>query len=154
MKKTYPLSFLPLLLLLGVLAACRTAPVPPPARPAPAPQPVPPVEEPARPAEPRPAPAPVEPDIQSGPPARLLLKVGLATDLATVTFPCCEEPLVVAMGDQPVEVVGALKVEPAAAGASKGFYSIQAAALRDERQAQELADRLARETGQPGSKHF
>ena len=153
-KKTYPLSFLPLLLLLGVLAACRTAPVPPPARPAPAPQPVPPVEEPARPAEPRPAPAPVEPDIQSGPPARLLLKVGLATDLATVTFPCCEEPLVVAMGDQPVEVVGALKVEPAAAGASKGFYSIQAAALRDERQAQELADRLARETGQPGSKHF
>lgn len=157
MKKTYSLQFLPLLLLLGALAACRTAPAKPPARPVPGPRPVPPVEEPARPAEPRPTPRPAEPDlsdIQPGPPARLLLKVGLATDLATVTFPCCEEPLAVAMGDSPVEVVGALKVEPAAAGAAKGFYSIQAAALRDERQAQELADRLARETGQPGSKHF
>lgn len=154
-KKTYRLSLLPFLLLLGALAACRTAPPPPPA---PVPRPAPPVEEPATPpAEPRPAPEPAEPeasDIQPGPPARLLLKVGLATDLATVTFPCCEEQLVVTVGNTPVDVVGALKVEPAAAGATKGIYSIQAAALRDERQAQELAERLARETGQPGSKHF
>jgi stage II sporulation protein D len=89
-----------------------------------------------------------------GPSVRVLLKVGLATDLETVTFPCCEEPLLVTAGDKPVEAVGSFKVEPAAAGAAQGYYSIQAAALRDEQQADDLARRLARETGQAGDAHF
>lgn len=89
-----------------------------------------------------------------GPPVRLMLKVGLATDLETVTFPCCEEALAVAAGTQALDTVGSFKVEPAAAGAERGYYSIQAAALRDERQADELARRLSRETGQPSDSHF
>jgi stage II sporulation protein D len=146
----------PALVLLLLLAACRTAPPPKaPQQTPPAPRPAPPVEEPVPPQPaPKPAPAPVEPALPVGPPARLLLKVGLATDLDTINFPCCEEALTVTAADRPLEAVGSLKVEPAAASAQEGFYSIQAAALRDERQADELARRLARETGQPGDAHF
>jgi stage II sporulation protein D len=149
-KKTlYPVLIL--LLLVGTLAACRPTPKPRPVPPAP--QPAPPIEEPPPPA-PEPAPAPAEPAVPLGPAAPLLLRVGLATDLETVTFPCCEEALTVAVGEQPLETVASFKVEPAAAGAERGYYSIQAAALRDERQAADLARRLARETGQPGAAHF
>lgn len=151
MKKTLH----PALVLVLLLAACRTAPPPKPAPPAP--RPAPPVEEPVPPQpkpQPQPAPVPAEPALPAGPPARLLLKVGLATDLDTINFPCCEEALTVTAADRPLEAVASLKVEPAAASSREGFYSIQAAALRDERQADELARRLARETGQPGDSHF
>ena len=47
-----------------------------------------------------------------------------------------------------------LKVEPAAATAQKGYYRLQVAALRDERQAQDLARRLERSSGQPGEAYF
>lgn len=151
MKKTsYPV--LVLFLLLAVMAACRPTPKPQPVPPVPS---EPPVEEPAPPQpEPQPEPAPVEPAVPLGPRARLLLKVGLATDLDAVTFPCCEEAVLTAAGEQRLDLVASFKVEPAAAGAEQGYYSIQAAALRDERQAQELARRLASETGQPGDAHF
>ncbi len=140
------LVLLPLL----ITASCRTA-APPVQRPVP-PPPSPPVE-PAPPApEPEPVqPAPVEPVPPSAP---VQLKVGLASDLESVTFPCCEEGLSVTVGDAPVTVSSPLKVEPAAASAQQGYYRLQVAALRDERQAQELAARLARETGQPGEAHF
>ncbi|MBV8201925.1 MAG: SpoIID/LytB domain-containing protein, partial [Acidobacteria bacterium] len=41
-----------------------------------------------------------------------------------------------------------------AAGSQQGVYRLQVAALRDERQAQDLARRLERDTGQPGDAHF
>jgi len=148
--KTKPYPVL-VLLLLAAVSACRTAPAP---RPVPSPPPpAPPVEEPAPPAEPQPELAPAE-VVPLGPPAPLLLKVGLATDLGSLTFPCCEEALQVASTAGALEVVASFKVEPAAAGTEQGYFTIQAAALRDERQAAELAERLARETGQPGEAHF
>jgi len=150
-KKTlYPVPAA-LLLLLVILASCRTAPAPRPAPPAP--RPMPPAEEPPQKPAPRPEPAPVEP-VPLGPSAPRLLKVGLGTDLTSIDFPCCEEALIVTAGERPLETVASFKVEPAAAGAEQGYYSIQAAALRDETQADELARRLARETGQPGESHF
>jgi len=84
----------------------------------------------------------------------LLVKVGLASDLDSVTFPCCEEALDVSLEDQALPVSAALKVEPAAATAQKGYYRLQVAALRDERQAQNLASRLERDSGQPGEAYF
>lgn len=150
MKKTpYPILLLLLLAALG--SACRPTPSPRTTPPAP---PAPPVEEPVPRPVPQPAPKPAEPVAPVGPAAPLLLKVGLATDLDAVTFPCCEEGVLVAAGEQRLDVVASFKVEPAAAGAEQGYYSIQAAALRDEQQANELVRRLSRETGQAGEAHF
>ena len=122
------------------------APRPPAARP-PAPPP-PPVARPSLRRRSRPSRA-------AGPSAPLLLKVGLASDLETLTFPCCEERAG-RRGRRAsrVPVASSLKVEPAAAAAQQGYYRLQVAALRDERQAQDLADRLERVTGQPGEAHF
>ena len=147
--KKMPYPVLALLLLVAVVVACRPAPTP---RTTPPEPPAPPVE--TAPPQPAPKPAPVEPAVPIGPAAPLLLKVGLATDLDAVTFPCCEEAVLAAVGEQRLEVVSSFKVEPAAAGAEQGYYAIQAAALRDEQQANELVRRLSRETGQAGEAHF
>jgi stage II sporulation protein D len=82
------------------------------------------------------------------------VKVGLASDLESVSFPCCEETLDVAVETTPLQVTSTLKVEPAAAAAQAGYYRLQVAALRDERQAQDLAKRLERDSGQPGEAYF
>lgn len=117
---------------------------PPPSQPAATP-------EPAVPKEPVPAEPEPEPPSQQEP---LLVKVGLASDLDSVTFPCCEEPLEVAVEGQALAVASALKVEPAAAAAQQGYYRIQVAALRDEQQARNLAHRLERDSGQTGEAYF
>ncbi len=156
-------KFFPILclLLLVFLPGCgpkrppRTAPKKPPAT-----RPQPPK---APPVQPQPAPAPtvpvtpkepVAPEPEPEPAQPLLLKVGLASDLDSVTFPCCEEPLDVSLEDQALTVATSLKVEPAAGTSQKGYYRLQVAALRDERQAQNLARRLARDSGQPGEAYF
>jgi stage II sporulation protein D len=139
------------LILLALALGCRTTPPPAvrkpvpetPAPPAPAPAPTP---EPAAPVEPG-APMP-------GPEAPLQVRVGLATDLESVSLPCCEEVLAATLESQAVPVTAALRVEPAAGGARQGFYRLQIAALRDERQSQDLARRLAEETGQPAEATF
>ncbi len=145
-----------LLLVLGLflVAGCRTAPsrpAPPPAEPpevvvtpAPTPEPVP--------EEPEPAIPDSEPRI--GPEAPLQVRVGLASDLESVFLPCCEEPLLAAVESQEIAVTSGLRIEPAAAGSRKGFYRLQVAALRDERQAGDLAQRLGTETGQPAEASF
>jgi stage II sporulation protein D len=125
----------------------KVPPKPPAAKP-PETQPAPPPAEPEKPAPEKPA-EPVQ-----GPSAPLLLKVGLASDLESVALPCCEERLSAVVDTMTVPVSAALKVEPAAASAQQGTYRLQVAALRDERQAQELADRLQKLTGQPGDAHF
>jgi peptidoglycan hydrolase-like amidase len=147
--------FLVLLLALAFAWGCAGTP-PPRVRPAPRPQPAPRQAPPAQPAPP-PAPLPEAPrpaPPQGAPEAPILLRVGLASDLDAVTFPCCEETLVAAAGEQTVAVTAALRVEPAASATQQSFYRLQVAALRDERQAQDLARRLERETGQPGEAHF
>ncbi|HSG38669.1 MAG TPA: SpoIID/LytB domain-containing protein [Thermoanaerobaculia bacterium] len=160
------LKLLPVLVLLAFALSCspktppRTPPKAPP-RTAPAPT-TPPAQPPVQQAppvqQPAPEPAPPQPvqrqPVQEEPQAPLLVKVGLGSDLDSLTFPCCEEPLEVEMEGQPLLVNGPLKVEPAAASSEKGYYRLQVAALRDERQAQDLANRLARDSGQPGEAFF
>ncbi|HSS52399.1 MAG TPA: SPOR domain-containing protein, partial [Thermoanaerobaculia bacterium] len=124
----------------------KTKPAPAPVQPAPA-KPVQPV-----PRQPAPQETPAEAPYDEKEP--LLVKVGLASDLETVTFPCCEEPLQVFVETQEVTAGASLKIEPAAASSQKGFYRLQVAALRDERQAQDLARRLEKESGQPGEAYF
>src|SRR5688572_19750630 len=96
MKKLLPIVLL-------ALIGCRTTPPPvkrtpaPPVveTPAPAPAPVEPTPEP---------PAPAEPEAQPGPEAPLAIRVGLGSDLETVTFPCCEDRLAAAVENQAVPV--------------------------------------------------
>jgi stage II sporulation protein D len=144
----------PLAIVLLVLAfGCRTTPAPPVKRPpAPEPQATP---APTPTPEPTPEPPVVEPsEPRPGPEAPLEVRVGLASDLESVTLPCCEEPLTAAVESQPLTVTGPLRIEPAAAGARQGFFRLQVAALRDERQSNDLARRLAEETGQPAEATF
>ncbi|HVT58174.1 MAG TPA: SpoIID/LytB domain-containing protein [Thermoanaerobaculia bacterium] len=131
----------------GTAAGGEKAGKPPPAAPS----------APAAPAAPQPPPPParLEPLPAGGPQAPIFLRVGLASDLASVTLPCCESGLTVQAGERRVvAAVLPLRVEPAAASTQQGFYRLQVAALRDERQGQDLARRLERETGQPGESHF
>ncbi len=112
--------------------------------PKPAPKPVPPRE-----------PVPAQPETPAASSAEPLpVKVGLASDLDSVSFPCCEEELDVAVDTQAVSATTTLKIEPAAATAQQGYYRLQVAALRDERQAQDLAKELERVSGQPGEAFF
>jgi stage II sporulation protein D len=96
----------------------------------------------------------VEPVGEAVPVTPILLKVGVASDLPAVSLPCCEAGLRLSVGGKVVAAVSSIRVEPAAAGAQAGIYRLQVAALRDERQAQDLARRLERDTGQPGDAHF
>jgi stage II sporulation protein D len=82
------------------------------------------------------------------------LKVGLASDLPAVALPCCEAGLRLSVAGNAVAAVAAVRVEPAAGGAQQGIYRLQVAALRDERQAHDLARRLERDSGEPGDAHF
>jgi stage II sporulation protein D len=106
------------------------------------------------PESPRPA-LRVEP-IGEGAPAAgpILLKVGLASDLPAISLPCCEAALTLSAAGKAVAAVAPVRVEPAAAGAQQGIYRLQVAALRDEKQAADLAGRLERDTGQAGDAHF
>lgn len=150
-------KLLPVLVLLLAAGCART---PSPRTPGkvqpkgPATPPAPTQPAPAPPVEPEPEPEPVQPPEPAAPVAPILLRVGLATDLDAVSIPCCEEPLTASVGDQPLAVTSALRIEAAAASAQAGFYRLQVAALRDERQAQELARRLQDATGQPGEAFF
>ncbi|HVR97677.1 MAG TPA: SpoIID/LytB domain-containing protein [Thermoanaerobaculia bacterium] len=161
MKSKLVLVPLSLVLILPpvITAGCAGRRLPPPATrvPAPAPAPVPQPEPPApapQPEEPQPEPPTDAQGLVVGPAEPLIIKVGLASDLESLTIPCCEEPLDAAVEGQEISVHGPLRIEPAATGAEKGYYRLQVAALRDERQAQELARRLEQETGQPGEASF
>jgi stage II sporulation protein D len=139
----------------------RTAPKGPAAKApktAPAPKPKPPSQSVPLPKPPKATPREPVPAQPEAPPPQptepLLVKVGLASDLESVSFPCCEETLDVAVESQAVPATSALKVEPAAATAQQGYYRLQVAALRDERQAQDLAKQLEQISGQPGEAFF
>ncbi|MFL6197224.1 MAG: SpoIID/LytB domain-containing protein [Thermoanaerobaculia bacterium] len=152
-------KFLLVLLLLVLALGCsprkppRTAPKTPPAQ----------AQPPAQPPAPKPAPQPAPPPVpvpaqpQPEPPVDrepLLVKVGLASDLDSVIFPCCEEPLDLSVEGQELNAGKPVRIEPAAATAQQGYYRLQVAALRDERQAQDLAKRLEQGSGEPGEAFF
>jgi peptidoglycan hydrolase-like amidase len=159
---------------LGLAAACAPTtphPVSRPSRPgsatggaaAKAPPAAPPLVSPAQPpaaAAPPAGPEAVRPPLrvhavgEAAPVTPILLKVGLASDLQVVTLPCCEAGLRLSVGEKVVAAIAAVRVEPASGGARQGIYRLQVAALRDERQAQDLARRLERDTGLPGDAHF
>jgi stage II sporulation protein D len=151
-------SFLALGFALAVAAGCagnrppvrpRPAPVPEPVRPAPPaqPAPTPPAPAPA----PQPVPPPRQPALPEGP---VRIRVGLASDLAIVTVPCCDGPVTVSSDGRQLAMIAPVRVEPAAGSAEAGFYRLQVAALRDENQSRGLAERLAAQTGQEADAHF
>lgn len=87
----------------------------------------------------------------AAPPAGLavpdLVRVGLATDLESLTLPCCGSDLRAQAGATQVALVEPFVVEPAARG-GRGVYRLQVAALKDEAQARELAAQLASAHGE------
>jgi stage II sporulation protein D len=161
-------ALLPLLLCaLGAAWGCSgsTQPARPRTAPRPGARPAPPAAKPAPPARPAPAPpapAPApEPAPETPPPTASpgalarTVRVGLASDLPALTLPCCSGETTVSGGDgATLAMVSPVKIEPAAAASQGGFFRLQVAALRDERQAQDLAKRLESQTGQPGDAHF
>ena len=98
--------------------------------------------------EPLPPPPP-PPEPPALPVGDLVLRVGLLSDQTSAAFPCCAEELVAAAGDHTWAVATALRVEPAPGSTEPGVFRLQVSALRDPGQAEALAARLARTSGQP-----
>ncbi len=146
-----------------LLAACGPA-SPPPRQPPPEPAAPPPAApRPAPPPVSRPAPRPVPQPPAPPPPAAVpvapvavpaVVRVGLSTDLEQVEVPCCGVTAVAVAGGGPLARAVPLRVEPDIAGAPVGAYRVQVAALKDERQAAELAARLGRMVGAAGDVVF
>ncbi|MCP3962992.1 MAG: SpoIID/LytB domain-containing protein [bacterium] len=137
------------------LVSCR-----PGARPVSKPEPRPPEERitpppppPRREAPPRrvPPPPPPPPPVPTGP---LVVRVGLATDLRSVDLPCCDARLELDAGGEMLPLSQTASVSPAGTLAERAVYRLQVAALKDERQAIGLAERLAATTGQPADAVF
>ena len=118
----------------------------------------------AAPAEPVTPAAPLPPAVEPAPEAAagataaprgpILLRVGLASDLAEVELPGAGGARVVPAGGAPMAIASPLVVRPGGAVAAAAVYRLQAAALRDEGQARELARRLAESTGEPADVGF
>jgi len=139
-----------------------TATAPPARTETPAPSEIP-AEEPATATPPLPPAVETAPEPEPGAPAALpeeargpiLLRVGLASDLADVRLPGDGGARVVAAAaGEPVALVAPLLVRPGGAVASAAVFRLQAAALRDEGQARELARRLVESTGEPADVGF
>ena len=84
--------------------------------------------------------------------AGLSIRIGIATDLEQVDIPCCTRGAQVVLGGERLAQSTAVRVTPGSAG--NGAYRLQAAALKDEEQAAQMAARLQKNTGQPGSSFF
>ena len=129
---------LPLVALLG----CAT----PAPRPAPAPV-VTPAPPPAPPAAAPAPPAAVAPPPAAARPAAVLpatVRIGLRTDLDSVTLPCCEVPASAELAGAWRAVTGPVIVRPADGPAPLPVWRLQVAALREEDEAARLDGRLAR----------
>ncbi len=109
-------------------------------------------EPPPAPSPPRPAvrlpreivpPPPAPPPPVTGP---LRVRVGLASDLASLALPCCDAALVLEGGGRSWPLAEAVRVAPAATLAERAVYRLQVAALKDEQQARGLARRLGQAT--------
>ncbi|MCH9651839.1 MAG: SpoIID/LytB domain-containing protein [Deltaproteobacteria bacterium] len=83
-----------------------------------------------------------------------LVRVGLATDLEEVTFPCCDSGVTARLGRFDLTNTAPLRIEPAFSSDQRGFFRLQVSALKDEGQAQQLALRLEGELSQPVDSRF
>lgn len=82
------------------------------------------------------------------------IRVGLATDLAQVTLPCCGSEVTAELGTARLPVISPLRVEPLSAVAGHQVFRLQVAALKDEGQAKGLTERLRRSTGEAADAVF
>lgn len=82
------------------------------------------------------------------------LRVGLATDLEELVLPCCDGDLIAESNGRIVAQVSSLKVEPGVEIKTPAVYRLQAAALKDESQAQGLAKQLGSRFGLPADVVF
>jgi stage II sporulation protein D len=145
-----------LALVAGGMGACAGArrpappPAPPPAAtpaPVPAAPPAPPVEAIAVPSL-----APVLPPARPRLPRAV--RIGLASDLESVTLPCCEGEVIAELGGERFALDSPVTVRPAARADSPTVWRLQATAVRDERPAREIAARLAARTGERADARF
>ena len=147
-----------LLVAVSCAQAGRRAALPPADAPPVAPAPVPPLPPPAA-TPPAAAPLPAAPaPAAAGPavskPFTGWVRIGLATDLESVTLPCCEGELSVDVGGTRLDVASPLRIRPAATSVGGAYYRVQIAALKDEDQARELARRLGGLAGLPADARF
>ncbi len=85
---------------------------------------------------------------------RVLIRVGLASDLDRVSLPCCDARVGLTVDGGSRSLPAPFTIEPAAGAVKSSEHRLQVAALRDERQAKELGDDLARRTGWPADARF
>jgi stage II sporulation protein D len=88
------------------------------------------------------------------PPADLMLRVGLETDLARFNLPCCDTRWRVELASGPLTLGATAFVEPAAGTSGQAVYRLQVAALKDERQAQDFARSVQTKSGLPSDVVF
>ncbi len=99
-----------------------------------------------------PAPRPqAEAPLPTGP---LLVRVGLASDLAAVDLPCCDPQLTLLAAGETLPLAEAMRVAPAATLLDRAVLRLQVAALKDEQQAHGLAARLEESTGHEANAVF
>ncbi len=152
MSAPRPSHGLRFLLILCLVLACvgpqpvSRPPVPPPSDPEPPPSPGQRAEPPAR-------TAPV-PQVTRRPPGPLRIRVGLATDLERLDLPCCDDGLELVAGGERWPLDSRTAIAPADIVVGDPVYRFQVASLKDERQAQGIAEYLARATGQPADAVF
>ena len=111
---------------------------------------------PVAPTEPEP-PAPQPPAAEPEPPPPALperVRIGLLTDLESVTIPCCRGTAMAAFANGARPVGSAVTVRPAAAASELPVWRLQVAALREPEEAEGLASRLAALAAAPADARF
>jgi stage II sporulation protein D len=90
----------------------------------------------------------------SGPASPREIRVGLATDLESLTLPCCDGAARVLLAAGERILAAPLRVEPGVGVSSSTRYRLQVAALKDEAQAQALARTWSERLKQPADAQF
>ncbi len=129
-------------ILIAALVSCRPV-VEPTVTPEPSPETRPPTVI-RRPVAPPPPPPPPPPPVPTGP---LLIRVGLDSDLPSLDLACCDPQLTLQVGDETMPLTGPASITAAGTVTDRAVFRLQVAALKDELQAQGLAERLAESTG-------
>lgn len=86
--------------------------------------------------------------------AELIVRVGLATDLAKVDLPCCDTRQALRVGELGLDLGSSTRVEPAGGASGQATYRLQVAALKDEVQAKGFAASLEKKAGLPAGVVF
>jgi peptidoglycan hydrolase-like amidase len=108
-------------------------------------------------AAPAPAPAaPPAPPAPAPPPPRIpeVVRIGLRTDLESVTLPCCTGSPALELAASTWALSGPVTVRPAASASPPPVWRLQVAALREEEEAGGLARRVAELAGAPADARF